>query len=314
MTQEAVERVLTYTLGGVVGAAIGYLALSYWMPYLAQERTTFIVSTGVLIGVLIAGAILDRRKTITLKNNSAMREEMVAIITHEMRTGLTSTGWAIRFITEKYQNAIAPEDLTMLNELVSSIQRTVMHTVNLLDVSLQDIGKLSIILEWTTLEKVEAMIREVVEKYRYGALQKGIELVFDINLDRTREAEVDVLRLRILTENLLENSLQYTLLDEKRIVLHVANDSVNMYIDVSDTGIGIPKAEQEKIFSEFYRASNARREQGHGSGIGLYMCKQYAEAHHGTISFTSEQNKGTAFHVSIPLKSREDVGAFLKSI
>lgn len=314
MILNVVERILTYTLGGVLGAALGYLVLSYWMPYLENERSTFIISAGVLVGILITAAILERKNAVVLKENSALREEAIALITHEMRTGLTSTGWAIKLITDKYRQAISPEDFTMLNGVISSIQTTVMHTVNLLDVSLRDIGKLSIVLEWTTLGKVEQMAREIAEKYRYGADEKGIKLTSDIKLDRDRNVEVDILRLRIVIENLLENSLQYTMLKEKSIVFRVTNDHVNMYIDVSDTGIGIPKVEQEKIFSEFYRASNARNKLGHGSGIGLYMCHQYVTAHHGTISFTSEQNSGTSFHVSIPLKSRENVTEFLEKV
>ncbi|MDP2593664.1 MAG: HAMP domain-containing sensor histidine kinase [bacterium] len=314
MILNALERILTYMLGGVVGAALGYLALSYRMPYLEQERTTFVVSASVFVGILIAAAIFEKKKASILEKDSALREETIALITHEMRTGLTSTGWAIKLIIKKYQHVITPEDFSMLDGVVKSIQTTVMHTINLLDVSLRDVRKLSVVLEWSTLGKVEEMVREIEEKYRYGADEKGVELISDIKLDRNREVEVDILRLRIIIQSLLENALQFTILDRKQIVLRITNDKVNMYFDVSDTGIGIPKVEQEKIFSEFYRASNARDKFSHGSGIGLYICNQYIKAHHGTISFTSEQNKGTSFRVSIPLKSKENIAEFLDKV
>ncbi len=87
-----------------------------------------------------------------------------------------------------------------------------------------------------------------------------------------------------------------------------------MLISVSDTGIGIPESEQEKIFGEFYRASNARVKLSSGSGIGLYTCAQYVQAHRGTIRFESKENVGTTFFITIPLKTIADVNEFLNKI
>lgn len=271
-----------------------------------------------LIGLLVAMVIVEYRHQSSLKKNMAIRDETVALITHEMRTSLTSTGWAIGMVLKKYATAINAEDTQLLKGVVDSIHTTVMHSVNLLDVSLLDIGKLSISLEWTKLSKVEIMIKELLEKYDMGAASHHITLQKDIHIDGERMAEIDMLRLRIVLENLLENAVQYTAEDkttaDKNISVKVKTDEGRLHISVQDNGIGIPEVEKEKIFSEFYRASNARKKLSTGSGIGLYTSANYVKAHHGEIHFESKEGVGTTFFISIPLKTQADVNGFLKQI
>ena len=79
---------------------------------------------------------------------------------------------------------------------------------------------------------------------------------------------------------------------------------------MSDTGIGIPDSEKEKIFTKFYRAQNAKKKLSNGTGIGLYLCKEYSEAHQGSVRFESTENQGAAFFVTIPLKSTAKLNEF----
>ena len=123
-----------------------------------------------------------------------------------------------------------------------------------------------------------------------------------------------MMRFRIILENLLENAIQYTTGEKREITVTVYNDAVAMTIMVKDTGIGIPEKEHSKIFSEFFRASNARKKLSNGSGIGLHMCAKYIKAHHGTIRFESKEGEGSIFYVTLPLKSAADVKEFLTKI
>lgn len=314
-----VERLLLYVLGGILGTIAGFLLLSFDMPlaFETQREKTFLLVITTIIGILLSITITEFRNASEMKKNGKIRDETVALITHEMRTGLTSTGWAIDLVLKKYKQALSADDVQLLQDMVASIHTTVMHSVNLLDVSLLDIKKLKIALTWTGLDKVEEMFKEVLEKYSIGSEQKGIRLVSKLALDHAREAEVDMMRLRIILENLLENAIQYTLGDnnrEKIITVTIGNDQKNMDISVRDTGIGIPESEQPKIFNEFYRASNARKKLSSGSGIGLYTCAQYTKAHRGMISFQSKEGEGTTFFVSIPLKTSADVKDFATKI
>ncbi len=308
------ERIISYVLGGVIGAALGFLLISFRIPMFAQESSELIVSIVIIISILVSIVIVESKNEIVMKHNNAIRDETVALITHEMRTSLTSSGWAIGLVLKKYESALTSDDIKLLKGVVDSMHTTVMHSVNLLDVSLLDIGKLSISLEWTTLDKVDEMFSEMLEKYTLGAAGHGIVLSHVTKLDSIRMAEVDMLRLRIILENLLENAIQYTTKEKKNITVEINNDDLHMHIIVRDTGIGIPEEEKSKIFSEFYRASNARRTLSTGSGIGLYTCFKYVTAHRGTIRFESKENEGTAFFITIPLKTAADVKEFLTKI
>lgn len=312
------QRIFSYILGALIGAGLGSLLVSLHMTILDETYVSVVSKIMPLIGLLVAMVIVEYRHQRSLKKNMAIRDETVALITHEMRTSLTSTGWAIGMVLKKYATAIDANDTQLLKGVVDSIHTTVMHSVNLLDVSLLDIGKLSISLEWTKLSKVETMMKELLEKYSMGAAAHHINLEEDIQIDGERMAEIDMLRLRIVLENLLENAVQYTAEDQtvtdKKVIVKIKTDESMLHISVQDNGIGIPEVEQEKIFSEFYRASNARRKLSTGSGIGLYTSANYIKAHRGEIHFESKEGTGSTFFISIPLKTQADVNGFLKQI
>jgi signal transduction histidine kinase len=99
--------------------------------------------------------------------------------------------------------------------------------------------------------------------------------------------------------NLIENAVRYTP-DDGRISIDAADASAAIVWSVTDTGIGIPKAQQEKIFEKFYRAGNAIEHSAEGSGLGLYLAKFIVNAWGGEISFVSEEGKGSTFRVTVP--------------
>lgn len=309
-----VEKIIFYAIGGIVGVALGTTLQSFHFTYIdSLDPELFMIVAG-LLGMLISSVRFEYKKEEKYSDNKKVQDETVALITHEMRTGLTSTGWAIQVILENYKTQLTEEHRKMLDDVVKSIGTTVMHSVNLLDTSLLDIGKLAVSLKQVKLALVKEIFQQTAEKYALGASQAGITLISSIHLDSEPIVEVDMLRLRIILENLLENSIQYTFGDEKKIMIDITNDTKNIYMKVTDTGMGIPIEEQENIFSAFFRASNARRKQSTGSGIGLHMCYQYVKVHHGTIRFESTEGKGTTFYITIPLKTSADVKEFMEKM
>lgn len=310
-----IEKILIYLIGGIAGTIIGYLLIHSDISWLNHDESCIaVIITSIALCVLASVAFVEHQEELVLKKNTKIRNETVALITHEMRTGLTSTGWALEMVLKKYKEAISAEDTEMLQGVIKSIRTTVMHSVNLLDISLLDIGKLAIALEVKDLSVVSNMFKEIVEKYVLGAERKHVQLTSHIDLQGDRKVEVDMLRLRIILENLLENALQYTVLDKKEIHVDATTSETDLVLKVSDSGIGIPPEEKEKIFSEFFRASNARKTLSSGSGIGLFTCAQYVKAHRGKISFESEVGKGTTFFITIPLKTAVDVNEFIDKI
>ena len=109
----------------------------------------------------------------------------------------------------------------------------------------------------------------------------------------------------MMLENLLENAVKYTptggtvtvTLSDARL----NSSPASVEVMIKDTGIGIPAAEQPKIFQRFYRSSNALRASPDGSGLGLFIAKDIVSHHQGQIWFESVEGQGTTFHVAIPL-------------
>ncbi len=314
---ETIEKAVTLGIGGLVGTVFGIFVVPLEIPFLCETDRPILIVITALLGMLVSNLVREAKKDKKLRDNNKVRDETVALITHEMKTGLTSTGWAIQLVLQKYASAISDEDKSMLENVVKSIRATVMHSVNLLDVSMLDIGKLSLSLEELPVSKVEEILKETVEKYVYGAKQKGIDLSSNVSLDVEHTIEVDPLRLRIILENLLENAIQYTTdVTNRKQEINVTISTKENYLDieVSDSGIGIPEEEKPKIFGEFFRASNARKKLVSGSGIGLFMCHEYIKAHKGSVTFESSENKGTTFFVKIPLKTIVNTKEFLEKI
>jgi len=126
--------------------------------------------------------------------------------------------------------------------------------------------------------------------------------------DRLPNVSGDARRLQEVLQNLLDNAIQYTLPGGK-IVLSAEAKNDEVIFTVSDTGIGIPQADQPRIFERFYRVDVARSREAGGTGLGLAIAKHLIEAHGGRIWVESEVGVGSKFHVSVPMFDAERAGA-----
>jgi signal transduction histidine kinase len=235
-----IEGTVILILGTTLGVVFESTLESLLLNFISNDIHTVLTFLFGFIGLLIAGLFIFYEREIQERKDAEIRDETVALITHEMRTALTSAGWAIEYMLKQYENKIENDDKEMLEGFVKSNQTTVMHTVNLLDISLSDIGKLTISLEKVPLSKVENMVNEVVDKYILGTKRANIELISSVNLERDKVVEVDIMRLKIIIENLLENSIQYVKGQNDKIELTVNNTKDSLNIVVKDNGIGIP--------------------------------------------------------------------------
>lgn len=106
--------------------------------------------------------------------------------------------------------------------------------------------------------------------------------------------------LRIVFQNLLSNSVKYTQVGGT-IGAEISTRGQDLYISIWDNGYGIPKHQQSSMFQKLFRADNVRQKDTEGTGLGMYIIKAIVESAHGKIWFDSEENKGTKFHVLMPL-------------
>ena len=112
--------------------------------------------------------------------------------------------------------------------------------------------------------------------------------------------DVDNDKIRAIFEKLVDNAIFYTK-ENGKISVSLKEIGDKIRFEVIDNGIGIPKSEQESIFSRFYRATNATPMRPDASGLGLFIAKYFAQQHGGKISFNSEEGNGTTFWFDLPI-------------
>jgi two-component system phosphate regulon sensor histidine kinase PhoR len=228
-----------------------------------------------------------------------MKSEFVARAAHELRTPLSS----IRAYVEMLVDGEAADE-QMRKEYYDIIQtsadRLGRMIDNMLNISRIEAGTVRINKEPVA---VSIIVKEAVDVVRPQADEKGISLIDDLTPVAYRiQADRDMIYQAVL--NLLSNAIKYTPRDGKvqvRMTPHEENGT--LCIEVSDTGVGIPKEDLPKMFEKFFRVE-ANKKMAKGTGLGLNLVKNIVETiHEGKVTLTSEVGKGSTFGMVLPLLS-----------
>jgi signal transduction histidine kinase len=224
------------------------------------------------------------------------KDELLSIVSHQLATPITSIKWYLEMMMNGDLGALSDQ----MKEHVHSMQGIAINLVDLvgmiLDVSRIQLGRMKVEKQKMDLDGFFKKLIEVIEP---RAIEKKVKFSKEIPASMP-SAMLDKRYTRMTIENLLSNAVKYTPENgEVQLKVKVQNDK--LYCEVSDTGMGIPKAEQDKIFGKLFRASNVRNSVD-GNGFGLYVAKGAVESQGGAIRFTSTEGKGTTFYVELPLK------------
>ncbi len=134
------------------------------------------------------------------------------------------------------------------------------------------------------------------------AMASEIELTTQIKVSQPIEVYGDRQQLYRLITNLVTNAIQYTSA-EGEVIINLTEEHHQAVISIRDTGIGISKPDQKRIFDRFYRVDKARSRSKGGSGLGLAIAKAIALAHNGSLEVQSQLNKGSTFTVRLPISN-----------
>lgn len=331
------DIILTYFLGGLLGL-IGALIilhlfhilemagsqehtfLYHWLKAQPPTHSLTIVAIFVLIGFLTAGWTIikeqlkiQKTRTKELEEISQAKTEMVAFVSHQMRTPLSAVKFSIKVLLEGDFGKLTPDQEEILTKAYSSNENLETLISEFLDVSKLEIGRLEIVFKSISLADLEKEIKKVIEELKPQIEEKGIDLNFFSSLNYKLSIQADLKRINQIIENLLENAINYTSAGGK-ISIVLENNKNDFKFSISDTGVGVPEKEQSKIFSKFFRATNARKLRSTGTGLGLYLCQRFIEGHQGKIWFSSEEGKGTTFNFTIPLKAKVEIEELFRKI
>ncbi len=255
-------------------------------PIMSYRKTIFYVS--------ISQDITKRKEV------DKMKSEFITIASHQLRTPLTSIRWVIELFLKKEK--LSKQGKEYLNDVHTSAQRLSDLVDILLNVSRIEEGGVGI--SPRPLELV-SFINGYLGEIKPLSDKKNISIKF--KHPKKLEILTDESTLRNIIQSLISNAMEYTPKDGK-VDINLVKNEHEFYLKISDTGIGIPKDEQEHIAQKFTRGSNAMLVKTDGTGMGLYIAYRAVELLGGKIWFESEEKKGTTFSITLPIESEEISG------
>jgi two-component system phosphate regulon sensor histidine kinase PhoR len=241
------------------------------------------------------GAVVVLHDITDLRKLERVRRDFVANVSHEFRTPLTAIqGFAETLLAGAIDD---PQNRgRFLEIIVEHSRRLARLTEDLLMLSKMDADR----LEFETRRiPVAALVESCIETAQLRARDKDLKLTVNL-ADKIPDIAGDRRRLTEVLQNLLDNAIQYTP-SGGEIMVSASMAEHQVEFTVSDTGIGIPQAEQPRIFERFYRVDAARSRQVGGTGLGLAIAKHLVEGHGGRIWVDSEVGHGSQFHFSVPV-------------
>lgn len=222
----------------------------------------------------------------------ALRSELVSVASHELRTPITGIRWA----AESMQKICTDEKVLKMADAIKNSAISLQNSTNdILELSHATNGR-ELNIKPTDLP---GLVKEVIDTQLLSAEQKQVTVVMDEYWPAKLNVSVDPDQMRRAIHNVVSNAIKYTR-DNTTVTISYQRDAKQHKILVADQGIGIPAAEQSKVFRGFYRASNAVKSDVPGTGLGLYLVKTVFERHGGSVSFVSEENHGATFTLTLP--------------
>ena len=268
----------------------------------ALARNSFLHSAGVTLLVLmflIFGMALTIRATDREARLAQAKSNFVSNVSHELKTPLSLLSLFSEILElgrvdseekkTEYYGIIRHESLR-LNKMID----------NILDFSKIEAGRKTYVFVHSDMAEV---VENVLSSYRYQIINSGFNIQTNVQPDLP-PVLIDRDAMAQAISNLLDNAIKYS---GKVKQLSIATETIgsDLSIEIADRGIGIPKAEQAKIFEKFYRVGNGLVHDVKGSGLGLSLVKHIIEAHRGTICVESEIGKGSRFTILLPLARQE---------
>ena len=231
-----------------------------------------------------------RRSNEKLKELDETKDDFISMASHQLRTPLTSVKGYISMVLEEDAGKITPTQRDMLGQAFFSSQRMVYLIADLLNVSRLKTGKF--IIERTPIQ-LDQIVQQELRQLQETAAARSLTLQFD-KPDSFPVMMLDETKTRQIIMNFIDNAIYYTPTGG-HIIVRLINNEHSVELRVEDNGIGVPKNEQQHLFTKFYRAGNARQARPDGTGLGLYMAKKVIVAQGGSLIFNSVEGQGSSF-------------------
>lgn len=251
----------------------------------------FVAAILFIIGVIIT------RSFEKLAEANRMKSEFIRIVSHNLRSPLSNLNWVIELLMSGRLGKIEEKQTEYFRILKENSGRMGKLISDLLIISRIDTATLRLKKKEIILKN---LINKIISEFEPFARASNTDINFVSQKDLPKVL-IDPYQIEIVVENLLDNAIRY-IKESGKIEMLLEKRVQNLYFEIKDNGIGISKEDQKYIFKKFFRAKNVSKYQPYGSGLGLYILKAIIENSGGKIGFKSEENKGSTFYFTLPIK------------
>ena len=241
---------------------------------------------------VIVGATVILQDVTRLRRFEELKNDLVATVAHEFRTPLTSLRMAVHLCTEGAAGPLTDKQADLLYAAREDCDRLQAMIDDLLDLSRIESGHVEL---FPLPTPTRILIESAMEEHKQEADAAGVSLSSDLSLPEVRVL-ADHERIGHVFSNLIGNAVRHTA-KEGRIILSAQTSNGGVRFTVKDTGTGISKEYQERIFEKFFRVPGTGSK---GTGLGLYIAKEIIRSHGGDIGVESEPGKGSTFWFTLP--------------
>jgi PAS domain S-box-containing protein len=225
------------------------------------------------------------------------KTEFVSLASHQLRTPLTAIMWYAEMLLAGDAGKLTKKQDGFMREIYNGNKRMIDLVNALLNVSRLELGTFVV---HPTPTSIRSLVKQVLHDLAPQVHEKKLTLR-ETYARALPEVPVDQELYKMIVQNLVSNAVKYTP-QGGRITISSVVEHNELVLSVKDTGYGIPVEAQGKMFTKFYRADNILDKETNGSGLGLYMVRAILNQVGGRVWFESELDKGTTFHVSIPVR------------
>lgn len=264
----------------------------YWQIFVSS------VVPLLLAAIPFAGLLRDRKLEAKEREINQLKTQFVSVASHELRSPLAGTLWAVQTMLKPGANKnLETSQTDLLSDIYSSTASSLATVNEILDFSIFDRDE-AIKLQHETVDLIP-VLKEAQKMLKLSSQEADVHVNFSGKWPTLVETVGDVGALKRAFSNVVSNAVKYSRPKTKvELVYHFQNGE--HVIAVRDHGIGIPKSEQSKVLSGYYRATNATKYQSRGTGLGLWITRLIIERHGGRLWIKSKENDGTIVFIAMP--------------
>lgn len=284
-------------IGSIVSTGGSTKPLTTNMAYVKKDGSVLpvaVTATPIILNNKSLGAVVIFRDITKEREIEQTRRDLLSLASHQLRTPLSGMNWLIETLKKGIHGTLSKKQVEYIDEIYRINQKMTTLVHEMLGVLRME-GDTAVIKKESV--SILSIINPLLETLSPAAAAKKLTL----QLINTRDYTISTNQtlLQNIVESIVSNAINYSP-NNSKVAIQIDQAPGEIVIIVRDNGIGIPKSEQARLFERFYRASNAKIFDTSGTGLGLYTASMLAKKLGASITFTSEENKGSTFSIHIP--------------